>query len=279
MSESGDFSGPNAHFFGGSVAALPHPRTPAAGALGVSVLAHVVPLLLVGLVMGRLGSTDALKKVTADLSTPVTWIVEAGGPGGARIAGGKTRLERQRSSAKEFRTRTSAPEQPMISQSPYPTYDIPTLTANADLQAVPGPVSPLTAIARGDATPSGDGPGGGGTGTGTGPGNGPGPGTGDGGDPYHAGNGATSPTLIAEVKPGYTSDAMRARIQGTVLVRAVVLPDGSVGTARIVRSLDTAFGLDQEALKAVKLWRFRPGTLAGRAVAVPVEIEMTFTLR
>jgi len=59
----------------------------------------------------------------------------------------------------------------------------------------------------------------------------------------------------------------------------VVLPDGSVGTARIIRSLDSTFGLDQEAVRTVKLWRFTPGTLAGRAVPVLVEIELTFTLR
>ena len=58
-----------------------------------------------------------------------------------------------------------------------------------------------------------------------------------------------------------------------------MLPDGSVGPARVVRSLDSAFGLDEEALKTVKLWRFVPGTLAGRAVPVLVEIELTFTLR
>jgi protein TonB len=72
---------------------------------------------------------------------------------------------------------------------------------------------------------------------------------------------------------------MRARIQGMVTLQAVVLPDGSVGTAHIVRSLDSTFGLDEEAVKAVKLWRFLPGTLAGRAVPVRVEIELTFTLR
>jgi protein TonB len=72
---------------------------------------------------------------------------------------------------------------------------------------------------------------------------------------------------------------MRARLQGTVIVRAIVLPDGSVGVARVVRSLDTLLGLDQEALKAVKLWRFKPGTLGGRPVSVAVDIELTFTLR
>ncbi|PYQ74995.1 MAG: hypothetical protein DMG01_19675 [Acidobacteria bacterium] len=55
--------------------------------------------------------------------------------------------------------------------------------------------------------------------------------------------------------------------------------DGTVGTAVVVRSLDQTFGLDQEALKAVRQWRFEPGTLKGEAVDVLVSIELTFTLK
>ena len=87
------------------------------------------------------------------------------------------------------------------------------------------------------------------------------------------------PRLIVETKPMYTADAMRARIQGVVTLEAIVLPDGSVGRVRVVRSLDNTFGLDDEALIAVKRWRFMPGTLAGRAVPVLVNIELAFTLR
>ena len=85
--------------------------------------------------------------------------------------------------------------------------------------------------------------------------------------------------MIREVKPGYTSDALRARIQGTVRLQAIVSPDGSVSAARVIRSLDDRFGLDQEAVRTVKQWRFVPGMLAGRAVPVVIEIELTFTLR
>jgi protein TonB len=93
------------------------------------------------------------------------------------------------------------------------------------------------------------------------------------------GNGVSAPRLIREVKPGYTSDAMRARIQGLVRLQAIVLPDGSIGNARVVRSLDDRFGLDEEAVKAVKQWRFEPGRREGRAVPVIVEIELSFALR
>ena len=71
--------------------------------------------------------------------------------------------------------------------------------------------------------------------------------------------------MLREVKPQYTSDAMRAKVQGTVLLECVVRPDGSVGDMQVVRSLDPTFGLDQEAIKAAKQWRFAPGTRLGEA--------------
>jgi periplasmic protein TonB len=74
-------------------------------------------------------------------------------------------------------------------------------------------------------------------------------------------------------------DAMRARIYGVVVMECVVLADGSLGEMRIVKSLDTRFGLDEQAIKAVKQWRFRPGRRLGEAVPVLVTIEVSFTLR
>ena len=71
--------------------------------------------------------------------------------------------------------------------------------------------------------------------------------------------------MLREVKPQYTSDAMRAKVQGTVLLECVVRPDGTVGDVQILRSLDATFGLDQEAIKAAKQWRFAPGTRLGEA--------------
>ena len=72
---------------------------------------------------------------------------------------------------------------------------------------------------------------------------------------------------------------MRAGIKGGVSLDVVVLADGSVGKVTVTKSLDTVYGLDAEAVKAVKRWRFDPGTKDGKAVPVLVEIEMTFTLR
>ena len=93
------------------------------------------------------------------------------------------------------------------------------------------------------------------------------------------GEGLTAPAVITEAKPKYTPDAMRAKIEGIVEVEAIILADGSVGPVRVVRSLDKELGLDAAAIAAVKQWTFKPGRKDGEAVAVLVNIELSFTIR
>ena len=96
---------------------------------------------------------------------------------------------------------------------------------------------------------------------------------------YKQGDDIEFPKLQRDVRPNYTNDALKAKIEGSVLVEAVVLPNGRVGEAKIVRSLDTKYGLDKEALKAAKQWRFVPGRKDGQPVPVLVTIELTFTIK
>jgi TonB family protein len=98
-------------------------------------------------------------------------------------------------------------------------------------------------------------------------------------DAYPPGNGVTLPKLVQEVKPRYTADAMRARVQGTVWVDCVVEIDGTVRRTRVNRSLDRQFGLDEEAVAAARQWRFVAGTKDGTPVPVVVTIELKFSLR
>ena len=91
--------------------------------------------------------------------------------------------------------------------------------------------------------------------------------------------GVTLPVPIQEVRPSYTPDAMKAKVTGAVLIEGIILRDGAVGETRLLRSLDTTHGLDDEAVKAFRQWRFSPGTLNGEPAAVRVTAEMTFTLR
>jgi len=96
----------------------------------------------------------------------------------------------------------------------------------------------------------------------------------DGKDP-----GVTLPKVISEVKPRYTPEAMQARIQGTLMMTAVVRIDGTPGDITITKSLDTAYGLDKQAVDALSQWRFESGRKDGKPVPVRVTIEMRFWLR
>ena len=93
------------------------------------------------------------------------------------------------------------------------------------------------------------------------------------------GGGVTMPTIVTEVKPDYTPEAKKARIQGLVEMSVVVKDDGSVGEVKVTKSLDQKYGLDDQAVIAMKKWKFRPGTKEGKPVAVLVNVEMTFKLQ
>jgi len=87
------------------------------------------------------------------------------------------------------------------------------------------------------------------------------------------------PVVISEVRPSYTPAALEARIEGEVLLSAVVLTDGTVGEVTVTKSLDRDYGLDDQAVSALKQWRFKPGTKKGQPVAVRVDVEIKFTLK
>lgn len=91
--------------------------------------------------------------------------------------------------------------------------------------------------------------------------------------------GVQAPKVTFEVKPAYTAEAMRAKIQGKVEMQTVVGTDGSPGGITVTQSLDTEHGLDAKAVDALKRWRFEPGRKDGKPVPVQVNVTMTFTLK
>ena len=117
-----------------------------------------------------------------------------------------------------------------------------------------------------------------GVGSGRGPGMGPGSGGGTGGGVYRIGGGVTPPEVVTQAKPTYTAEALRAKIQGSVLLEVIVQRDGTPGRVQVVRSLD-AGGLDVRAIEAVREWRFKPGRLGDTPVDVLVTIIMDFSVR
>jgi TonB family protein len=91
--------------------------------------------------------------------------------------------------------------------------------------------------------------------------------------------GVTLPKVISEVKAQYTPEALQAKIEGTVMMTAVVATDGTPGDIEITKSLDTEYGLDKQAVAALSQWRFEPGRKDGKPVPVRVTVEMQFWLK
>ncbi len=262
-------------------------------ALGASAVTHVVVPLLLVFLMRFMPAPKPAPQLPDLTHYNIVWLPQAG-PGGGGGGGGNKSPEPPRKVELPGKDKISVPvakavnlEAPKLKEEPKPDptplMQLPALAMASGTETLPGVMTGLPSAA---SLSQGSGSGGGagtGEGTGIGPGKGsglgPGEGGGTGGGVYRPGNGVELPRILREVKPMYTADAMRAKVQGVVELEAVVLPDGSVGDVRVTHSLDPVFGLDEEAIKAVKQWRFVPGTRLGQPVAVLVGIELTFTLR
>lgn len=82
----------------------------------------------------------------------------------------------------------------------------------------------------------------------------------------------SAPAATRKVDPAYPLELMRQNVSGTVLLYAVIHADGTVGSIRILRSVDER--LDQFASEAITKWKFQPATKNG----APVEVEATFSI-
>ena len=83
------------------------------------------------------------------------------------------------------------------------------------------------------------------------------------------------PTRVFSVDPAYPAAARAARIEGLVIIEAVIDTDGHVASARVLKSVAL---LDQAALDAVRQWRFTPTLLNGTAVPVVMTVTVNFAL-
>jgi TonB family protein len=86
----------------------------------------------------------------------------------------------------------------------------------------------------------------------------------------------TPPLLMHKTEPSYTEAARAAKLQGTVVLYVEVNPTGVATNVKVVKSL--GLGLDEEAIKAVKEWKFKPGQKDGTPVTVAATIEVNFRL-
>jgi protein TonB len=88
--------------------------------------------------------------------------------------------------------------------------------------------------------------------------------------------GVTQGMKVHDVTPQYPQMAKIARVQGPVVLAAVIGKDGTIQGLRVVSSASPL--LNQSALEAVKQWRYRPYILNGEPVEVDTTITVNFTL-
>ena len=270
----------------------------AACSAALSTLAHglVIPLAIM---LTAVQATTAADQPPTD-PAPVSRLVFVAepGPGGGGGGGGLRQPLPPPPAERRGDSRVSSPVPPREEPAVVEPADRPRPPEPLEADALPRIAAPLMAMradqrdlrglleptAETRTTSQGSGRNGGigagagrGVGRGAGAGVGPGTGGGAGGGPYRAGSGISPPAIEREVKPVYTADALRRRIEGDVVLEVVVLASGAVGEIRVVRGL--GHGLDQAAMAAMQQWRFHPAQRRGVAVDVVVEVAMEFRLR
>jgi len=241
------------------------------GALATSVVAHIGLAVLIILIIAFQPEREVREPPPIEYDLVY---LQSPGPGGG---GGGSPEPAPPAEKIEIPTPEEPEPLPIVPPEPVPeTPPVPVLTAPVTTNAEVPRWQGETSIS---ITPYSGGGRGRGLGPGSGDGVGPGEGGGFGGGAFQLGAGINNPVLVREVKPNYTSEAMRQKIQGWVYLDAVVRPDGTVDEVKIVRSLDRQFGLDDEAMRAARQWLFRPATnREGEPVAVIIRMELEFRL-
>jgi protein TonB len=246
---------------------MSEPQVRRIGALGASIAAHVAIASGLLVMLGSRPPERPDDPVThnARVFLPNPGPMGGGGGGAAPAAPRPIEVPRHAAPAPTPVEPTPATPPP---PAPLPSLDIPTDTNASRLSwnGISG-----DALGRGGVPGTGAGPG-------AGPGLGPGGPGGEGGGPRQPGGDVSSPVPIFEPRPAYTGEAMRARVEGPVELDVIVLADGTVGDVKILKNLQPALGLDVEAIKAAKLWRFLPGRHQGKPVDVRVRLVLEFKL-
>ena len=96
------------------------------------------------------------------------------------------------------------------------------------------------------------------------------------GAPLRVGGDVKAPILKERVEPVYPEPARKARMQGVVILEAIITADGTVSDVKVLKSVNPL--LDAAAERAVSHWTYRPATLNGRAVSVYLTVTVNFQL-
>ncbi|MHB0972321.1 MAG: energy transducer TonB, partial [Thermoanaerobaculia bacterium] len=89
-------------------------------------------------------------------------------------------------------------------------------------------------------------------------------------------DGGQQPIVTKRVAPRYPSNARRAGVDGTVVLRGIVGTDGRIREVEILK--DLPYGLGEAARDAVRRWRFRPAEYAGERIAVYYTVTVNYRL-
>ena len=95
-------------------------------------------------------------------------------------------------------------------------------------------------------------------------------------EPVRVGGNISPPTKTKDVPPVYPTVAQAARVQGIVILEAVIGPSGRVTEVKVLRSVPL---LDEAAISAVKQWEYTPTLLNGLPVPVIMTVTVNFTLQ
>jgi protein TonB len=95
--------------------------------------------------------------------------------------------------------------------------------------------------------------------------------------PIRIGGEVVPPELITKVQPVYPEIARKARVQGVVIVEAIIDKRGNVTDVRVLRGLP--MGVSEAATAAIDKWKYKPAMLNGRPVSVYLTVTVTFTLQ
>ena len=92
--------------------------------------------------------------------------------------------------------------------------------------------------------------------------------------------GVDPPIFTKRVSPNYPSEAVEIRLQGYVVLQAVLKKDGTVDDIEILRGLGRGkFGFEQAAITSLKQWQFLPGKVNGKPEDVRMNLRVDFVLQ
>jgi len=86
----------------------------------------------------------------------------------------------------------------------------------------------------------------------------------------------SSPVPVRKVDPKYSESMRQERIEGEVILYAVIRPDGTVDSIQLVRGIDEK--LDANAMSAFSQWKFEPATKEGQPVALEAIVHIPFRI-